>query len=155
MTFQFNKRKVLGLWSIIGLLILLNLVDLGFKIYRTTGLGIPFESSSNLQFGYIGLAIWWVWHVPTVTGHRIEVSESEIKLVNRAGRVVKSRRFDEISELKLGTFEIPPRNHWMIFADGKKWLVSRYCDNFDVLVRLIEERAGMSFLEPISSTKKQ
>jgi hypothetical protein len=153
MTFQFNKGKVLSNWIFIGLFSFLYFVSLCMRLYRAGVHGLALDPSAFLLFSNVGMGIYAIWHVPTLIGRRIEVTESEIKLVNRSGRVVKSRRFDEISKLALGTLETPPRNHWMIFADGKKWLVSKYCDNFDALIRLIEERAGLSFVEPISKRK--
>ena len=127
MTFKFNKGKVLGNFVFFFLLAFLYLVGLGMRLFRSGLHGIALDSTSFLEFSYLGMGIWASWYVPNLVGRRIEVTESEIKLVNRSGRVIKSRRFDEISKLKLGTFETPPRNHWMIFADGKKWLVSGYC----------------------------
>ena len=155
MIFKFNKWKVLGPWSIIGLLIFLNLLDLGFKLYLTVALGQPFDPSYYIQCGYIGLAIWYVWYLVTLIGRRIEVSESEIKFINQSDRVVKSRRFDEISDLKFSPFKTSPRNHWLLFFDGGKWLVSGPIEHLDVLVGVIEERTGKSFVEPMSTIKKQ
>lgn len=153
MIFKFNKWKVIAPWSIIGLLILLNLLDLGFKLYQTIAFVKPFDPSYYVQCGYVGLAIWYVWYLITLIGRRIEVSGSEIKLINRSDRVVKSRRFDDISDLKFGAFVTPPRDHWIVFTDGEKWNVSRYLENFEVLIQKIEDRTGKSFVEPITTRK--
>ena len=97
--------------------------------------------------------IWSIWWVITLCGRHIEVTDNEVKMVNRSGRLVKSARFDEISELRFGSFISEPRNHWIVGVDGKKWLLSGYCENFQALAQLVEERTGKVFTEHATARK--
>ena len=153
MVFKYSRKKVLNnvlfLWVLCGA----NILALCLKLYSYFRFARPFQSYDFVYFAYLLQTIWSIWWVITLCGRHIEVTDNEVKMVNRSGRLVKSARFDEISELRFGSFISEPRNHWIVGVDGKKWLLSGYCENFQALAQLVEERTGKVFTEHATARK--
>lgn len=154
MIFKYSKNRVLTGYLFLWVLSGMNLIVLGMKIVSYFRFGRIFQPYEFVYFAYLPLTIWSIWLALTVCGRHIEVTDSEVKIVNRSGKVDKSARFDKIAALRLGSFIAEPRNHWIVGLEGKKWLLSGYCENHAALVKLVEERSGKSFVEPLSTKKK-
>ena len=154
MVFRVDSRKMLILFSFLAAFILLNLADSIYMVRRANNLGRPHYGGPIFIILYGVLATWIGWWMVSKIGRSFAIGDTEIKEFNRFGKVIKSRRFDQISELKLGELLDAPRSHWMFFSDGKKWLIDPNCENFDTLIQLIEKRTGLSFVEPILTSKK-
>ncbi len=151
MTFRVNIWKVFGTWSIMIFLVAFSIINNCAHILKAKTLGDTFDWYPYSLFSYVLIAIWLVWHIVSISGCQMEITDTEIMLINRSGKVIKSRGFDEISELK--AFEVSPP-YRLSFTKGKEWRLDQYYENFERLKQLIEERTGKTFQEPTAKPSR-